>query len=110
MNKKVGIVTLGCRVNWYESVAIAELLSKQGFEIVTISTRGGVLDMEQLCAALDKKIFLASFMLVNNETGALYSLKEAFKDYFFGRFAPYLERACIRLATPAASSAPRMMW
>ncbi len=31
MNKKVGIVTLGCRVNWYESVAIAELLSKQGF-------------------------------------------------------------------------------
>ncbi|MBR6742523.1 MAG: cysteine desulfurase [Clostridia bacterium] len=55
-----------------------ELLSKQGFEIIKISTRGGVLDMEQLCAALDKKIFLASFMLVNNETGALYSLKEAF--------------------------------
>ena len=34
--------------------------------------------MEALDAALDKKIFLATFMLVNNETGALYSLKEAF--------------------------------
>lgn len=55
-----------------------ELLSKQGFEIIKISTRGGVLDMGQLEAALDKKIFLATFMLVNNETGALYSIKEAF--------------------------------
>ncbi len=28
----------------------------------------------------------------------------------FGRFAPYLERACLRLATPAASSEPRTVW
>ncbi len=53
-------------------------LEKDGFEIVRIPTRGGELDMDALAAALDKKIFLASMMLVNNETGALYSLKQAF--------------------------------
>ena len=34
-------------------------------------------------------------------------------DYFFASFgllAPYLERACLLLATPAVSSVPRMMW
>ncbi len=31
-------------------------------------------------------------------------------SYFLGRFAPYRERACILLATPAVSRAPRMMW
>lgn len=54
------------------------VLEADGFEIVRIPTRGGELDMKALEAALDKKIFLASMMLVNNETGALYSLKEAF--------------------------------
>lgn len=28
----------------------------------------------------------------------------------FGLFAPYLERACLLLATPAVSSVPLMMW
>lgn len=55
-----------------------DVLSEEGFEIVRIPTRGGKLDMDALDASLDKKIFLATFMLVNNETGALYSLKEAF--------------------------------
>ena len=55
-----------------------ERLEKDGFEIVRIPTRGGAIDMGALEAALDKKIFLASFMLVNNETGALYSVGEAF--------------------------------
>lgn len=30
--------------------------------------------------------------------------------YFFGRFAPYLERACRRFSTPDASSVPRTVW
>ncbi len=32
-------------------------------------------------------------------------------DYFlaFGRFAPYLERRCVRFATPAVSRVPRTM-
>ncbi len=53
-------------------------LEKQGFEIVKIPTKGGVLDMSMLETALDKKIFLASFMMVNNETGAHYDVARAF--------------------------------
>lgn len=55
-----------------------EALERNGFEVVKISTRGGVLNRDELEAALDKRIFMASFMLVNNETGALYSVGEAF--------------------------------
>lgn len=57
---------------------VLDALADEGFEIVSIPTRGGRLDMDALDAALDKKIFLATFMLVNNETGALYSVKDAF--------------------------------
>ena len=34
-----------------------------------------------------------------------------YKDYFFvfGRLAPYLERRCVRFATPAVSRVPRTM-
>ena len=53
-------------------------LALDGFEIVKIPTRSGVLDMSALEAALDKKIFLATFMLVNNETGARYDVESAF--------------------------------
>lgn len=55
-----------------------ESLQKEGFEIVKIPTRNGVLDISVIENALDKKIFLASFMLVNNETGAIYNVAEAF--------------------------------
>lgn len=57
--------------------AIREL-EKMGFETVRIPTRGGALDMEALDRALDKPIFLASFMLVNNEVGSYFDVKEAF--------------------------------
>ena len=53
-------------------------LEDEGFEVVRLSTRGGVLDMDELEAALNKPVFLASIMLVNNETGALYDVKGAF--------------------------------
>ena len=55
-----------------------DALTEEGFEVVKIPTLGGRLDMDALEAALDKRIFLATFMLVNNETGALYAVKEAF--------------------------------
>src|ERR1700760_3564655 len=32
------------------------------------------------------------------------------KLHFFGRFAPYLERDCLRSVTPAASNVPRTVW
>lgn len=55
-----------------------DALAKEDFEIVKIPTRQGVLDIDAIERALDKKIFLASFMLVNNETGAVYNVSEAF--------------------------------
>ena len=55
-----------------------QALEKEGFEIVKIPTKNGVLDIDALSAALDKKIFMASFMLVNNETGAIYDVSKAF--------------------------------
>lgn len=57
--------------------AIREL-EKMGFETVRIPTRGGVLDMAALDRALEKPVFLASFMLVNNEVGSYFDVKEAF--------------------------------
>ena len=56
----------------------AEALSEYGFEIVKLPTREGVLDMKALDEAIQKPIFMASFMLVNNETGARYAVEEAF--------------------------------
>lgn len=55
-----------------------QALEKDGFEVIRISTRGGVLDWEQYKAALNDRVFLVSMMMVNNETGAYYDLKRAF--------------------------------
>ena len=54
------------------------LLESQGFEVVRIPTRGGVLDFDRYAAALNDKTFLVSMMTVNNETGAMYDIKRAF--------------------------------
>ncbi len=56
-----------------------KILSDEGFEIVRLSTVGGVLSMEELDRALDRPVFMASIMLVNNETGALYDVKGVFE-------------------------------
>ena len=71
------IITTDCE---HPSVANAlEELQKKGFEIVKIPTKGGELDMAALDAALDKPVFMASIMLVNNETGSVFvGLAEAF--------------------------------
>ncbi len=55
-------------------------LALDGFEIVKIPTKKGVIDKDALKLALDKKIFLATFMLVNNETGAIYDVAGAFAE------------------------------
>lgn len=52
-------------------------LEGDGFSVVRISTRGGRIDMDELRAAADSTVILASFMLANNETGALYDVKSA---------------------------------
>ncbi len=53
-------------------------LEKNGFEIVRISTKGGVLDEAQFMSVADEKTLLVSMMLVNNETGAVYDIKKLF--------------------------------
>ena len=64
----------------HPSVArVLERLEKEGFEVIRIPTREGVLDREAVRAALDKPILLATMMLVNNETGAVYPIGEVFR-------------------------------
>lgn len=53
-------------------------LEAEGFKIVRIPTKGGELDMEMLCKEAEG-VLLASIMMVNNETGALYDVEKAFK-------------------------------
>lgn len=69
----------------------AKLLEKEGYALERIGTRGGELNMDGLKHALEgakedcRPVVFAGFMLVNNETGALYDVKSAaalVKEYF----------------------------
>ncbi|MBQ9750011.1 MAG: cysteine desulfurase [Clostridia bacterium] len=53
-------------------------LEKDGFEVVRVSTRGGVIDENEFMSALDDSVALVSLMLVNNETGAVYNVARLF--------------------------------
>lgn len=53
-------------------------LEKDGFEVVRLSTRGGVIDENEFEKALDANVAMVSLMLVNNETGAVYDVKKLF--------------------------------
>ena len=58
----------------------AAMLEREGYDVVRIPTSGGVLDLEYLRTALEKvksPVIFAGFMLVNNETGAIYDVKSA---------------------------------
>lgn len=54
-------------------------LEADRFEVVRISTLGGVIDFEQFKNAVNKNTLLVTMMHVNNETGALYDIKKCFK-------------------------------
>ncbi len=54
-------------------------LEKYGARIVKIPTKAGVLDLEFLEKVLDSSVVMASFMTVNNETGAVYDIPKAFE-------------------------------
>lgn len=61
-----------------EHPAVLEALKELeavGFEIVRIPTIRGLPDYDMIAEAADKNTILASFMLVNNETGAVYDIK-----------------------------------
>ncbi len=58
----------------------AAALEREGVDVVRVPTVGGVLDLEYLKNALESArspVFFAGFMLVNNETGAVYDVKSA---------------------------------
>ncbi|MBQ8410014.1 MAG: cysteine desulfurase [Clostridia bacterium] len=57
---------------------VMQRLERDGFEVVRVSTKGGVIDEAEFTAALDDHVALVSLMLVNNETGAYYDVKKLF--------------------------------
>lgn len=56
----------------------AQKLEKEGYTVLRVPTKGGKLDIDFIRANLSTSLVLASFMSVNNETGAVYNVKEAF--------------------------------
>lgn len=54
-------------------------LENDGFDVVRISTVGGVLDMDQFRSAMNKNTLLVTMMHVNNETGAVYPIRDCFR-------------------------------
>ena len=49
-------------------------LKEMGFNVVNISTRGGIIDTDELRRELNENVILVTVMMVNNETGALYDI------------------------------------
>lgn len=56
----------------------ARILESDGFRVVRIPTKEGRLDISAI-TSVDGEIAVASFMLVNNETGAVYDVASAAK-------------------------------
>ena len=54
-------------------------LEEDGFEVIRLSTKNGVLDLEEFKSVMNEKTLLVSIMTVNNETGAHYDVKKLFK-------------------------------
>ncbi len=53
-------------------------LERHGWQVVRLSTKGGVIDPNSLMNALNERVVLVSIMAANNETGAIYDLKTLF--------------------------------
>lgn len=49
-----------------------------GFDVVRLSTKGGLIDYDELYSALTPETVLISVMRVNNETGAVYDIGKIF--------------------------------
>ncbi len=70
------IITTDSEHSAIENTLLA--LEADGFTVVRIPTRGGVLDMDAFEREMDKSTLLVSMMYVNNETGAVYDIKKCF--------------------------------
>ena len=70
-------------------------------------------DTEPVCSCLISRHIYPSSKQSQIVLIGIRHFQMSYVTYFFaalGRFAPYLERACILFATPAVSSVPLMMW
>lgn len=56
----------------------AQKLERDGFKVLRVPTINGRLDVDFIKQNLSPSVVLASFMYVNNETGAVYDIKKAF--------------------------------
>lgn len=54
-------------------------LEEDGFEIIRLSTKNGVINVNEFQGYMNKNTLLVSIMHVNNETGAVYNVKDCFK-------------------------------
>lgn len=73
-NEKI-LTTMGEHASINEPIAFLE---KIGYNIIRVPTKGGMLDLDFIKENAHGAI-LATFMHVNNETGALYDIKSAFE-------------------------------
>ena len=71
--KRKIITTLGEHSSVSAPISYLESL---GFKCVAISTEGGRIDLDALMRELTDDVILVSVMMVNNETGALYDVRE----------------------------------
>ncbi len=55
-----------------------QTLEKEGYKVVYLPTKNGKVDINDARKAIDEDTFLISIMSVNNETGAIYDIKEIF--------------------------------
>ena len=56
-----------------------KMLENEGYEVVYLPTKDGYVDIEDVRKNVDKNTILISVMAVNNETGAMYDIKNIFK-------------------------------
>lgn len=56
-----------------------EVLAKSGYKTDFLSTKQGLIDLDEVREKVDKDTVFLSVMLVNNETGAVNNIKEIFK-------------------------------
>ena len=70
------ITTMGEHASVYAPI---ENLKKMGFKTAQIPTFNGKIDTDALISELTPDVILVSFMMVNNETGALYDIARAAK-------------------------------
>ena len=65
----------------HSSVELAAVqLENEGYDLIRVPTKNGVLDLDYLADAVENArypVVIAAFMLVNNETGAVYDVKSA---------------------------------